>query len=155
MIAVPITVSDPAQASAALEAAQAAGQAGADLVEWRLDDLPSCGEAGLMAAKAVLDASPLPAILTVRSEHEGGAFEGDDDELAHWLCALSETGAGAIYLDIEFARWIRSEPLRFAGAAWRDRDTSLILSSHDFNGRPSDLLQRVDAMQAADCDVVK
>ncbi len=155
MIAVPITVSDPAQASAALEAAQAAAQAGADLVEWRLDDLPSCGEAGLMAAKAVLDASPLPAILTIRSEHEGGVFEGDDDELAHWLCALGETGAGAIYLDIEFARWTRSEPLRFAGAAWRERDTSLILSSHDFNGRPSDLLQRVDAMQAADCDVVK
>ena len=148
LIAVSISVAEPDQVDPALEAARAAVNAGADLIEWRVDEL---ADADTVPAMAVLvDSSPRPCILTVRSEDEGGAFDGDPEDVADILDALREGGVVPRYVDLEYGFWSDSAELRAAWARWEGLDTGLILSMHDVEGRPGDLLQRVEAMVAVE-----
>src|SRR5262249_56876173 len=70
---------------------------------------------------------------------------------------------GRRYIDVELAAYQRSDNLKQKvnlavdhPAQVRDLHTSLILSSHDFQGRPRDLLQRIEAMtNEAACAVIK
>lgn len=158
LLCVPITVRD---AQSALALAQAAKAAGADLVEYRLDELfegsmeaPAGGpHPAAPAIDRLIAESPLPCIATCRSASEGGGYDGGEAERA----ALYERLAGAApgkapaYLDLELASYSKSTELRRRmDAAVRPRESgpSLILSTHDFQGRPQDLTRRVLAMQA-------
>ena len=110
-----------------------------DLVELRLD-----GVADLDVA-AALHGRSRPAIVTCRPQWEGGAFDGSEDDrraiLAHALTC------GADYVDVE------------ARAGFRDlialQPERIVLSSHDFNGVPSDLDDRVRRMRAIGTGLVK
>ncbi len=146
LIAVSIPVADPDQVDSGLEAARTASEAGADLIEWRVDELADVETVSAMAT--LVESSPRPCILTIRSEEEGGAFDGDPEDVADILDALREGGVVPRYLDLEHGFWSDSEELRAAWARWSDSDTGLVLSMHDLEGRPDDLLQRVEAMAA-------
>ncbi|MBG79729.1 MAG: hypothetical protein CMJ39_03335 [Phycisphaerae bacterium] len=156
LIAVSISVEEPALVAEVLELAQLAGDRGASLVEWRVDEL-GLSEAGHEACQVLVRESPLPCILTCRHECEGGAFDGNESQRASLFDSLIETNAIPRYVDIESARWAGSPELRESvRRLLTTGDCGLILSTHDFEGRPDDLARRVDSMRAEpEVNVVK
>jgi 3-dehydroquinate dehydratase/shikimate dehydrogenase len=110
-----------------------------DLVELRLDTVTDLDVDGALAGRR------RPVIVTCRPRWEGGGFDGTE---ADRLAILGRAAAlGAECIDVEFR------------AAWREvsrgSETKLVISSHDFDGVPADLRQRVDAMRRTGADVVK
>jgi 3-dehydroquinate dehydratase / shikimate dehydrogenase len=120
--------------------------------------------------------SPLPCVVTCRAASEGGEYDGDDSARVSMYQHLGTAGArGDVapnYVDIEHATYQRSANLRqkmhlavdfdparaakdaggagggaASGAGHRAVTTRLVLSMHDFTGRPSDLTRRVLGMQ--------
>lgn len=143
-IAVPILVEN---VDDALTAGQRAAAAGADLIEWRIDRFDDA--AGL---RELVERSPLPCIVTCRSEREGGGFVGDGAALQARLQPAIDAEPPAAYVDVELATWKREPAVKAIPA---DRP-GLILSTHDFETRPSDLLRRVADMAGDErCRVVK
>ncbi len=141
---------------AALADAAAARSAGADLVEYRIDSLfhgegDAEGDAG---AIRLVRESPLPCIVTCRSSAEGGSYDGDDSARVSLYEKLGTLDHPPRYIDVELATYTRSANLRqkvnlavdHPGAA-RDLATSLILSTHDFNGRPANLFKQMSALR--------
>ncbi|MFI4859493.1 MAG: shikimate dehydrogenase [Phycisphaerales bacterium JB063] len=166
-LCVPIFVYDPDTARA--DVARAA-QAGADLVELRIDpwaDQHENTEASADGLVRLIRESPLPCIVTCRPAWEGGLFDGDDADRISLLEHLGTAcaGHGPAYFDVELAAYQRSANLRQkihlvadhpGQDTPRERGAGLILSSHDFEQRPSDLLRRVaDMADAEGCRVVK
>jgi 3-dehydroquinate dehydratase/shikimate dehydrogenase len=155
-LCVPIMVESAEQALADAFAAQ---QAGADLVEFRLDRFTDDRD----AAVKLVDNCPLPTIVTIRPDWEGGEYDGDDATRIALIEFLGTTCTGPAYFDVELATYDRSANLRQKVMLVVDHenqprptDTGLILSSHDFQGRPADLLRRVKAMtEFGSCRVVK
>lgn len=164
-ICVPILVERPEDAfdaiqagERALGAANAARDAGAKLVEWRVDLIAE--EAGLI--ERLIRESPLPCIVTCRPASEGGEYEGSEMERIALLEHIGLHGRPR-YVDVELAAYARSanvrQKVRLAVRhpdQLREMVTGLILSSHDFSGRPADLTKRVLAMVEDEaCEVVK
>lgn len=175
LVCVPIIVRDT---DSALADAQTARSMGADLVEYRIDQFftgapGTNGPDGLAAEeKAILRIvaeSPLPCIVTCRPEGpEGGDYDGPDDaRIALFERLGTAFGPGEKpprYIDVELATYERSaatkQRLRLAvhhPEQLSDIHTSLILSTHDFTGRPMDLTRRILRMReepaAAVCKV--
>lgn len=157
-LCVPIMVDSADQALADAHAAKAAG---ADLVELRLDRFTDDRD----AAADLVSNCPLPTIVTIRPDWEGGEYDGDDMHRIALLEYIGTTcaGKGPAYFDVELATYDRSANLRqkvmlvvdHPGQP-RPTDTGLILSSHDFSTRPPDLIRRVKAMaNYGSCRVVK
>ena len=153
-LAVAITVESLTGAHAA---AAVAAERGADLVEYRIDAFTD----DLDAVAALVGASPLPCIVTCRPTWEGGAYDGDDQTR---IAVLEHAGLeGPAYLDVELAAYQRSANLSQKvnlvvdhPNQVRPTDTGLILSSHDFERRPRDLFQKIEAMRDVDaCRVIK
>ena len=151
-IAVAIPVARTDAVSRALESAQAAKSHGADLVEWRVDTLAEDPQAAAAIVRLVQE-SPLPCIVTVRDESEGGAFSGSDDErIAAWRAASSAVPPPA-YIDVELSTYHARAPMgdsareiaRISSAGKSDAPR-VILSFHDFRGRPPGLSSRVAEM---------
>lgn len=155
-LCVPIMVDSADQALADAHAAKATG---ADLVELRLDRFTDDRDA---AAKLV-EQCPLPTLVTIRPNWEGGEYDGDDIHRISLIEYLGTTCTGPAYFDVELAAYDRSANLRQKvnlvvdhDQQPRPTDTGLILSSHDFTSRPSDLTRRVQAMvDFPGCRVVK
>lgn len=165
LLCVPILVQDE---PTALAAARAARDAGADIVEYRVDELFSgqrsaAGELDPAEVNAILrlvGACPLPCIVTCRAKAEGGAYDGDEMARVALLERLGVAGADGSpgehppkYIDVEFAAYTRSANIKQKinlavehPRQQRDVRTGLILSMHDFQGRPSDLLRRVSSI---------
>ena len=162
VVAVSIAVGEPQEAAAALRRAAAAVEEGARLLEWRLDRLAGSPD-GIDAARALVEGSPAPVIATCRGVAEGGAFDGTETQRAELYEALILGDHPPRYADIELSAWQASTALRDRvteaiqrGRREHDVHTSLILSVHDFEQRPRDLLQRVEAMTADPaCAVIK
>ncbi len=143
------------EAEGALADAELAKRLGADLVEFRLDGLfhGEGDEDGRLSALRVVQESPLPCIATCRPTGEGGEYDGDDASRVALFEALATLERGPAYLDVEWSAWERSANLRQKillavrhPGQMRDVRTTLVLSFHDFAGRPSDLLRRVERM---------
>ena len=137
----------------ALLRAREARDAGADLVEYRVDELVSgeAGEAELI--RGLVGESPLPCIVTCRPTWEGGACDADDMTRVALFEALGTGEHPPAYIDVELAAYTRSANLRQKvnlaidhERQSRDVRTSLILSTHDFDARPTDLTRRVLSM---------
>lgn len=167
LLCVPIMVSDEDQA---LAEATAARDAGADLVELRIDgfftgpsDPDDLRREHDAIVRLVADC-PLPCIVTCRIASEGGHYDGPEDARVALYERLG-TAFGTLpdgrpespprYLDIEHAVYSRSANLRQKiGLAVdhpeqiRDVRTSLILSMHDQHGRPADLSRRLLSMRS-------
>lgn len=151
----PITVADLAQALS--EAAQAA-EHGADFVEYRVDTFTDLAD-----VRFLVERSPLPCIVTCRPTWEGGACDLPDQERIPVLEAASI--AGAAYIDVELLAYKRSANLRQkvhfnAGTpidqtAPRPDRKGLIVSSHDFEGRPARLGNIFAELSETGADVAK
>ena len=119
-----------------------AAESGADWVELRVDTFAD--------VEALVKDSLLPCLLTCRPVDEGGLSEATDDERIARLEAAAT--AGAAYLDIE---------LKTLPSAWgltdlpREARPGLILSAHDFKGRPDRLYNLLAEMNAAAAEVNK
>jgi 3-dehydroquinate dehydratase/shikimate dehydrogenase len=157
LLCVPILVHD---VHAALHDAALAKSRGADLVEFRIDELFS-GSGDERETREILRlvaGSPLPCVVTCRAADEGGHYDGDDTQRASLYERLgTASGPGELpprYLDIELAAYTRSENLKQKinlavdhPDQGRDLATSLILSAHDFQTRPPDLTRIVLSMR--------
>lgn len=112
----------------------------ADLVELRLDTVADLSVDGALAGRRT------PVIATCRAPWEGGAFQGSEEERHRILARALDLGAD--YVDVEWRAGFRDllSPER------RDR---VVLSSHDFEGMPADLLARARDMYATGAGVVK
>jgi 3-dehydroquinate dehydratase/shikimate dehydrogenase len=157
LVCVPITVDDLAPA---LEDAERARLAGADMVEWRVD---SCfhGEGddeGIALCLRLCEHAPLPCIVTCRDRGEGGAYDGDDAAKIALYERLGTSAHPPAYLDLELSLWRRSANLRqkallgvqHPGQMRPSVTTRLILSHHDFDGRPRDLSRILNEMRAVE-----
>ncbi|MBL0927709.1 MAG: type I 3-dehydroquinate dehydratase [Phycisphaerales bacterium] len=152
LVCVPIMVEDAASALADAEHARALG---ADLVEFRIDQAFSGeGDAeGARLAERLAGESPLPCIVTCRPAYEGGYYDGDDAARVSLFERLGALDRPPRYLDAEHVAYTRSANIKqkinlaveHPGQV-RDLHTSLILSHHDFGGRPANLMQTVAAM---------
>jgi 3-dehydroquinate dehydratase / shikimate dehydrogenase len=138
-----------------------ARQAGADLVEYRIDESFSGSgeEAEIGRVVRLVAESPLPCIVTCRPTAEGGHYDGPDDaRIALFERLGTAFGKGERpprFIDVELSTLVRSANIRQKiklavehPEQVRDLSTSLILSLHDFQGRPSDLSRRLLALQA-------
>jgi 3-dehydroquinate dehydratase/shikimate dehydrogenase len=169
LLCVPIMVHD---VHAALADATASKEQGADLVEFRIDEFfggdleAPDNEAGSVASivRLVKD-SPLPCIVTCRHVSEGGHYDGDEDARVSLYERLgTATGRDEHpprYLDFELDRYQASANIKQKinlavdasglhggdDAGRRDRVPSLILSNHDFSGRPADFSRRALRMR--------
>jgi 3-dehydroquinate dehydratase/shikimate dehydrogenase len=163
LLCVSILVQD---ASSALGDAHAARGAGADLVEYRVDECFSGtpGPAGADSAEVaailrMVAESPLPCIVTCRTVAEGGAYDGDEPARISLFERLGTAfGPGEHpprYIDAELAAMERSANIRRKvmlavnhPEQLRDLRTSLILSMHDMERRPPDLARKLLRMRA-------
>ncbi len=129
-----------------------AAENGADLVELRIDALTDAHQ-----VQDVVAASSLPCIVTCRPAWEGGQSELSNSDRAALLKAAS--GAGAAYVDLEWKATAdhataEDEPLNERTAA--DGSTRVIVSSHDFTGRPVGLPNIVLRLNSSPlADIVK
>lgn len=135
-LAVSIAAPDTDGALAALH--QAARTA--DLAELRLDlmrefDLPR-----------LLQASPLPVVITCRPPREGGRWQGSESDRVRVLGLAADLGAE--YVDLE---WDAAEEL----ASFSRQHNRVLLSRHDFKGMAAVRSGQAAALWAAGADVVK
>lgn len=146
----------------ALKDADQAVAFGARLIEWRLDALAEEAE-GLQQILFLLEASPAPAIATIRAEAEGGTWVGEEADRISIIEAIGTSDNAPRYIDVELGAWQRSANLRQKvllaiehDHQVRDMTSGLILSSHEFSGRPADLTARLAAMVETEaCAVAK
>jgi 3-dehydroquinate dehydratase/shikimate dehydrogenase len=147
-LCVAIFVNDLAQAKRDIALA---AEAGADMVELRIDALPDHAIVDdLLASKLV------PVIVTCRPKWEGGLSELNDLERGALLTGAVDDGAEFIDIELETAR--RHEPLLRQVLAGRGLTTNLrlIVSSHHFTkGPPKRLINLVLEISDGVADIVK
>jgi 3-dehydroquinate dehydratase/shikimate dehydrogenase len=103
-----------------------AAESGADMVELRIDEF-----ADAEALAGLLKASTLPCIVTCRPTWEGGHSDKSDEDRLAILEHASAAGAAYVDVELETTRRIPGIRAQIPG--------QLIVSSHDFSGRPDRL----------------
>jgi len=158
LVCVPILVNDVAHAAADAHAAAAAGAA---MVEFRVDGFYATA-ADIPAVLHLLAECPIPAILTCRIEAEGGHYDGTEEDRVALFEAAGVSDHPPRYIDVELSAYERSANVRqkvHLAVDWpakqRPAAPGLILSTHDFRGRPSDLLRRVARLAESPAEVIK
>jgi len=154
-VCVPIVVDDLVEARRAGEQARLAG---ADLIEWRVDGVfrGAGDEEGAKAVEMLATSAALPCVVTCRAAYEGGEYTGDDDGRAELIERLAGLDAPPRYIDVELAALeadagFRGRVEKVAGRlAEREGAPGLIVSVHDFEGRPSNLHRRVADLRAVE-----
>lgn len=175
LVAASIPVHD---VDAALADAVAARNAGADLLEFRLDEAfdGTPDESRDRALVRLVSLAPLPCIVTCRLAREGGHYDGDEDArlaLFQRLANARERRPWGVespprYIDIELSAYEASANLRqkvhnalerapgapasLAAATGHAPASppSLILSIHDPATRPTDLSRRLTRLASVD-----
>jgi 3-dehydroquinate dehydratase / shikimate dehydrogenase len=140
-LCVPIFVNDWAQT---IRDIATAAEMGADMVELRLDRA-----VGINLAELIKSAG-LPCIATCRPQWEGGLYEGNEQDR---LQSLYEANTHAAYFDVELATG--EEVINGLALNPRDARAGLIVSSHDFKGRPERLYNLIREQNRLPSDVVK
>lgn len=138
--------------ASAVADAEMARDLGADLIELRVDGFFRVGTDAPAIERLARDC-PLPCIVTCRAAAEGGEYDGDEGARRELYRSLSGS-AHVRYLDVEASALGASLT---AGGEVRGvaAGPSLILSMHDFKGRPADLARRVLAMRAERAAILK
>jgi 3-dehydroquinate dehydratase/shikimate dehydrogenase len=117
-----------------------AAEAGADFVEFRIDDFTDTA-----VIAPILSAADLPAIVTCRPVWEGGHSALSNGERFDLL----DRCAGARYVDVELKALQSGEPPP------RETLSGLVVSAHDFVGRPDRLTNTFADLNSAPGDVSK
>ncbi len=137
-----------------LDEAREAKNAGADVVELRLDFLQDFDPSRDL--EEMIKGFELPCIVTYRPSWEGGQYQGDD---APRLAALKlAMEIGAAYVDVEFLiAPVFMAAIRAEADQGKEYTTKIIVSSHDYKATASDvdLRKLVQAIRAVGADVVK
>lgn len=137
-----------------LDEAREAKNAGADVVELRLDFLEDFDPSRDL--EEMIEAFELPCIVTYRPSWEGGQYQGDD---APRLAALKlAMEIGAAYVDVEFLiAPVFMAAIRAEVDQGKEYKTKIIVSSHDYKATASDedLRKLVEAIRAVGADIVK
>ena len=170
LLCVPIMVEDSDYARDAAER-----DAGADIVEYRIDSFftgsrsadGTLDEREVRAILRMVRDCPLPCIVTCRAASEAGGNGGYDGDDAARVALYEKLGTAGDedaargrpdwlaprYIDVELATYARSANIRQKIDLAVDHpgqrrlvSTGLILSFHDFSGRPPDLLRRLAAI---------
>ena len=141
-LCVPLFVTDVAQAQRDLATA---AEAGADVVELRIDQQFNAEGVLQIVAGAVV-----PVIVTCRPTWEGGRCELPEPER---LALLQTASDGAAYIDIELKSG--REEIDALTDLPRDGRPGVIVSAHDFKGRPERLYNIIGEESATDADVNK
>ena len=121
-----------------------AAESGAEMVELRIDTFNDVAE-----IMRVVENARTPTIVTCRPDWEGGKSTLDvaaRAALLHWFEADEAT-----YIDIELA----SQRDRDFTKPVRERRAGVIVSSHDFSGRPARLTNILSDLNASPADVAK
>jgi 3-dehydroquinate dehydratase/shikimate dehydrogenase len=140
-LCVPIFVTDRAQT---LRDVGAAAEAGADIVELRLD------RAGALDVDEIIKSSIVPCIATCRPTREGGLFDGSELDR---MKILHRAMTHAAYVDIELDS--DRESVELLAFAPKSGHAEVIISSHDFSGRPERLYNIFQQQNELQIDVVK
>ncbi len=137
-------------------------QQGAGLIELRADMMPGVSDEALqeLCENRGVD---VPFMLTIRSTAEGGEWEGTEVERVERLSALAPY---VEYVDVELQAWRSSETVRQklrnalglraraakeGGPGYEYRSPErIILSRHDYAGRPAKLHNDLSEMMAPD-----
>jgi 3-dehydroquinate dehydratase/shikimate dehydrogenase len=161
LIAVSIAVHSAEHVSAAISRAVRAAEIGADIVEWRIDELATAPDP-LAHVQRLVHESPLPCIVTCRSRVEGGDYEGSERNRLAILLKIVADEHPPRYIDVERSAFESDAEFRgrlrhqLEQASHNDRGTSLILSVHDVTQRPRDLIQKIEAMANEPlCSIIK
>ncbi|HOQ19169.1 MAG TPA: type I 3-dehydroquinate dehydratase, partial [Methanothermobacter thermautotrophicus] len=126
------------------ESAMRAIEAGADILELRIDGLQNPVEVDI---QELIEDIGFPVIATNRSPAEGGHFSGGEDERIELLMAAAEV---ADFVDIELSS-AREDIERVTGGARRS-----IVSYHNFRETPSlEALLRIVRMAREMGDIAK
>jgi 3-dehydroquinate dehydratase/shikimate dehydrogenase len=141
-LCVAIFVRDIAQAKRDIAAA---AEAGADLVELRVDTYANDHDE---LSNLVRDAV-IPCVVTCRAKWEGGECELNDQDRIPFVERVAEQAA---YIDLELRA--KRGPGMFIGMP-RDSRPGLIYSFHDFNARPDRLYNIIDELNRSPSDVNK
>ena len=161
-LCVPIFVKTAEQAR---RDALVAVERGADMIELRLDSLgeildepPEQWKTDTLVNGLVslIDDLAVPTVVTCRPASEGGLSNADDETRLTLLAAVAHDVTG--YVDLEWATLNRAGgwPFSFLKLTGnRPEPTKVILSSHDFDGRPSHLFNLFADMSESRADVVK
>lgn len=158
LVCVAVTVDEAEQA---MRDAEAARDAGADLVEFRIDAwyerlVDEGGEAIKPVLRLVREAE-LPCVVTCRPDWEGGSYIGAEDPRAELFEALLSEPERPRYIDVELDAFRRSPSLaERLRAAKQGSTTGIIISIHDFEGRPANLTRKLLDLRGLElADVVK
>ena len=144
MICIPIV----SRTQSEIEADMASAAGLADVVELRMDYAPAAD------LRRLLEKRTGPVIVTNRPAREGGAFNGPEEE----RLALLQTAVdlGAEYVDVE---WDCVGRIRRGGLARRSFSeggrTKLIVSRHDFQRTPEDLVRLHAEIVRSGADIAK
>jgi 3-dehydroquinate dehydratase/shikimate dehydrogenase len=117
-----------------------AAEAGAEMVEYRIDAITDPE-----LIQTLVNLSPLPCILTQRSVEEGGQSAATPQARAELLGGAPSGQSSPVYLDFELAGWRMISPEQRQLLSQRP----LILSHHDLVGRPPRLSNLVIEMAEA------
>lgn len=161
-LASPIIITQLDAHEQCLSLAREAKEAGARLIEWRIDALEYTDQTAEFVARLVRDC-PTPCIVTCRPEWEGGQFEGSESDRLALLEQIASAQSVPRYIDLELkctnadSRVADRLLERLSCSAQNaGSDAGLILSAHDFESRPSDLLRKIEAMTVNPaCSVIK
>jgi 3-dehydroquinate dehydratase / shikimate dehydrogenase len=111
-----------------------------DLIELRIDTVRDPDVPAALAGRR------MPVIVTCRPTWEGGHFKGSEEERKRLLAQAIELRAE--YVDVEWRAGFDDLIRARAGRG-------IIVSTHDFDGVPANLANRVPAMRATGAEVVK
>ncbi len=139
MVGVAVGVESVEEARAVLDA----GSHGADVVEIRLDYFREPVD-----VSELIQASPIPAIVTNRPPREGGHSPLADADRVNTL--FEAANAGAAFVDLE---WDVATPVAIAQI--QATGTRVIVSRHSFDGMPADLGRWASELEQTRADVVK
>ena len=120
--------------------AQRDNVADADLIELRVDSVRDPSAAAALAGRRI------PVIFTCRPTWEGGWFTGSEEERKRLLCEAQALGAE--YVDVEWRAGFDDLVARHGGRG-------VVVSTHDYDGVPTDLETRARAMRATGAEIVK
>jgi 3-dehydroquinate dehydratase/shikimate dehydrogenase len=134
MICVPLTGPDTEATLAAFKKAAEV----ADLVELRLDCMKEYDLQRLLTDR------PCPVIVTNRPVREGGHYGGDEEKRVMPLREAVRLGADYVDIEHDSTHLIRDR-----------RKTKLIVSYHNFQETPGDLIQTYTKLKAYGADIVK
>jgi 3-dehydroquinate dehydratase/shikimate dehydrogenase len=130
-----------------------AAENGAELIEYRIDTFTDA-----QALQQLLTNCPLPCIVTCRSHSEGGQCDLGESSRADLLQHVVETDAA--YIDVELAATgpnnaPDADAFKQILNIPRGNRLGVILSAHDFKGRPDRLYNILAEMTASPADVNK